>query len=137
MKSFRRYVSPAAVFLWACLLVLTSTPAHTAAKVKVAASTTDLASIASAVGGPDIEVFSIARPTADPHRVEVLPSYMVQVSRANLYLKVGLQLDQWADGIIDGSRNAKVKVIDCSKGNKPLAKTNSDSATQCGVNTLG
>jgi len=39
-----------------------------AAKVRVAASTTDLASIAANVGGDDIEVFSIARPTADPHR---------------------------------------------------------------------
>jgi zinc/manganese transport system substrate-binding protein len=41
---------------------------------------------------------------------------MVRVSRARLYLKVGLGLDQWADRIVDGSRNADVVVVDCSKG---------------------
>ena len=32
----------------------------------------------------------------------LVPSCLVQVARANLYLKSGLGLDQWADGIIDG-----------------------------------
>ena len=92
------------------------------AKVRVAASLTDLASIASTVGGDQIDVFAIARPADDPHRVEALPSYMVKVSRAQIYLKVGLGLDQWADAIIDGSRNDKVKVVDCSRGISVLEK---------------
>jgi zinc/manganese transport system substrate-binding protein len=40
---------------------------------------------------------------------------MVKVSRAQLYLKVGMGLDQWADGIIDGSRNTRLVIVDCSK----------------------
>lgn len=87
-----------------------------AKKVRVAASLNDLASIAASVGGDQIEVFSIARPTSDAHRIEALPSYMVRVSRAEIYLKVGLGLDQWADAIIDGSRNSKLTIVDCSKG---------------------
>lgn len=94
--------------------LLAAAPLH--AKVRVAASTNDLASIASSVGGDDIEVFAIARPGADPHRVETLPSYMVKVSRAQVYLKVGLGLDPWADAIIQGSRNSAIEVVDCSKG---------------------
>jgi ABC-type Zn uptake system ZnuABC Zn-binding protein ZnuA len=58
---------------------------------------------------------SIARSNADPHRIEVLPSYMVRVSRASVYLKVGLGLDSWATPIIDGSHNGKLLVVDCSK----------------------
>jgi len=92
------------------------------AKVRVAASLDDLASIASSVGGDQIEVFAIARPAADPHRVEALPSYMVKVSRAQIYLKVGLGLDQWADAILDGSRNDKIKIVDCSRGISVLEK---------------
>ena len=61
-------------------------------------------------------------PTADVHRVEVLPSYMVRVSRAQIYLKVGLGLDQWADAIIDGSRNDRLTVVDCSQGVPVLEK---------------
>ena len=92
------------------------------AKVRVAASTNDLASIAASVGGEEVDVFAIARPTADPHRIEALPSYMVKVSRAQVFLKVGLGLDQWADAIVDGSRNASVQMVDCSKGVSVLEK---------------
>lgn len=92
------------------------------AKVRVAASTNDLASIANAVGGEWVDVFAVARPGADPHRVEALPSYMVKVSRAQLYLKVGLGLDPWADAIVDGSRNSNLTMVDCSRGVRVLEK---------------
>jgi len=98
----------------------TAMPAY--AVVKIAASTTDLGSIAKSVGGDGVEVVAIARPNGDPHRVEVLPSYMVRVARAQVYLKVGLGLDQWADGIIDGSHNGKLLVVNCSNGVSVLEK---------------
>jgi zinc/manganese transport system substrate-binding protein len=97
-------------------------PDAAAAKIRLAASLTDFASIASSVGGDEVECSSIASGSADAHRVEVLPSYMVKVSRAQVYLKVGLGLDQWADQIIDGSRNEKLVVVDCSAGIAVLEK---------------
>jgi ABC-type Zn uptake system ZnuABC Zn-binding protein ZnuA len=123
-------------FLVAALAgLMAATPAH--AKLKVVASTNDLASIAASVGGDAVEVSSIARPGADVHRVEVLPSSMVRVSKASLYLKIGLGLDQWADGIIDGSRNQKLKIIDCSQGVTILEKPSSVSAAQGDVHPFG
>lgn len=101
-------------------IALSSGAGPVSAKVRVVASITDLGSIASAVGGDHVEVVSICRPNTDPHHVEVLPSYMVRVSRARLYLKVGLYLDPWADQIVDGSHNAAVEVVDCSAGIRPL-----------------
>jgi zinc/manganese transport system substrate-binding protein len=92
------------------------------AKIVVGASLPDLASIAAAIGGDRVDVFSIARGTSDPHSVEVLSTYMVRVSRADVYLKVGLQLDQWADAIVEGARNSKLIVVDCSKGVSVLEK---------------
>jgi hypothetical protein len=50
------------------------------------------------------------------------PSYMVKVSRAKLYLKVGLGLDQWAEAIVDGSRNSSVQIVDCSRDVHVLEK---------------
>jgi zinc/manganese transport system substrate-binding protein len=108
----------AAALIAAALLI----PAAAHAKLRVAASTTDIASIANSVGGDQVEVFAIARPNADPHRVEALPSYMVKVSRAQVFLEVGLSLDQWADAIVDGSRNDKVLKVDCSQGVSVLEK---------------
>ncbi len=110
------------LMLAAALAALAAVPAPAAARVRVAASINDLASIASSVGGEQVEVFAIARPTSDPHRVEALPSTMVKVSRAQLYLKVGLGLDQWADALVEGSRNDRVKMVDCSKGVRVLEK---------------
>ncbi|MCB1058624.1 MAG: zinc ABC transporter substrate-binding protein [Calditrichaeota bacterium] len=95
---------------------------HSFAALTVGASLPDFASIASYVGGDRVETFSIARSKSDPHSVEVLPTYMVRVSRADLYLKVGLGLDQWADQIIEGARNSKLKIVDCSAGVSVLEK---------------
>ncbi|MCX5782576.1 MAG: metal ABC transporter substrate-binding protein [Elusimicrobia bacterium] len=92
------------------------------AQVKIASALPDLGSIASYIGGDKVEVFSIAKSNSNPHFVEVLPSYMIKVSRADIYLKVGLSLDQWSDQIIDGSRNNHLETVDCSNGISVLQK---------------
>lgn len=121
IKSMNR-MNPAAALILAAALAA----APLSAKVKVAASLTDLASIASYIGGDQVSVFSIAKANSNPHFVEVLPSYMIKVSRVDVYLKAGLALDQWADAIIEGSRNNHVAVVDCSAGvdvlDKPTGK---------------
>ncbi|MEK7774902.1 MAG: metal ABC transporter substrate-binding protein [Candidatus Zixiibacteriota bacterium] len=91
-------------------------------KVSIVASSTDLASIATYVGGDLIEVQSIGQGKSNLHFVEVLPSYMMKVARADIYLKVGLALDAWAQGVIDGARNDKLLVVDCSTGIEVLGK---------------
>ena len=103
------------------VILLIAAAAH-AVPVRIAASLPDLASIAAAVGGDKVEVFSIARSNNNPHFVEVLPSYMIKVSHSAVYLKAGLALDQWADQIIDGSRNNRLLVVDCSEGVTVLQK---------------
>jgi ABC-type Zn uptake system ZnuABC Zn-binding protein ZnuA len=100
-------------------LLVSLAAGHAAAKINVVASTTDLASIAKAVGGDAVEVTSINRGSADPHFVEVLPSYMMRVKKAQVYLMVGMDLDRWAQPIIDGSRNGSLLVVDCSKNIPP------------------
>ncbi|HBC45650.1 MAG TPA: hypothetical protein DCZ43_01250 [candidate division Zixibacteria bacterium] len=92
------------------------------AELKVVASTSDLASIAKYIGGDKISVKYIVDGRSDAHFVEVLPNYMVMVSRADVYLKVGLGLDFWAQLIIDGSRNSKIQIVDCSQGIEVLGK---------------
>ena len=90
------------------------------AKVRIVASSSDLASIAEIVGGDNVEVKSISKGTMNPHYVEVLPSYMIKVKRADVYLRVGMDSDIWAQQIIDGSRNGKLLIVDCSRGIAPL-----------------
>lgn len=110
--SFLRILLPA--------ILIAAVPAAGRPPLQVVASINDLASIVAEVGGDRVEVKAIARPNTDVHRVEVLPSYMVRVSRADVYLKVGLGLDAWADQLIDGSRNDHLVILDCSRGIAPL-----------------
>jgi len=102
------------------------------AKLKVAASIPDLASIAASVGGERVAAFSIARAADDPHHIELLPSHMVKVAGADVYLKVGLGLDGWAAGIIDGSRNRRLTVVDCSEGIPVLEKPSGRVSAELG-----
>lgn len=110
------------------LILATVLAPMTQAKVRVVSSTTDLASIAESIGGDNVKVETIVRGQADPHFVEVLPSYMVKIARADIYLKVGMDLDYWANQLIDGSQNADLVVVDCSKNiqavNVPTTRVN-------------
>ncbi|MGE0614574.1 MAG: metal ABC transporter substrate-binding protein [Bacteriovoracia bacterium] len=84
-----------------------ATPAE--AKLKVVTTITDLAAVVKEVGGPEVEVDSIARGTQDPHFIEAKPSYMVKASRADLIVAMGLELEQgWLPSILRGARNPKV-----------------------------
>lgn len=89
-------------------------------QIKVVASTSDLADFASIVGGEQVSVEFIVRGTQNPHYIDVKPSYMLQLKRADIFLVVGLELELWAPRIIDGSRNDKLVVVDCSRGIKRL-----------------
>jgi zinc/manganese transport system substrate-binding protein len=104
------------------VLILAISPIGVNAKINVVTSTSDLKSIAEYIGGDRVSVTSIASGKSNPHFVEVLPSYMVTVSRADIYFKVGLELDFWAAPIIDGSRNGKLVIVDCSQGVEPMEK---------------
>ena len=101
-------------------MLMATTPIF--AKTKIVSSSSDLASIAEAIGGDLVEVKSIASGKSNLHFIEILPSYMFKVSKADIYLKIGLAHDYWADNIIDGSRNDKLLVVDCSQGITVLEK---------------
>ena len=96
------------------LIIIMSIISFLFGKVRIVSSTTDIADIVKIIGGDHVTVTSIARGNQDPHYVEILPSYMVKVRKADIYFMVGMELDLWAQQIIDGSRNRKVMVVDCS-----------------------
>jgi zinc/manganese transport system substrate-binding protein len=80
------------------------------AKLNVIATTADLGSIAREVGGDEVKVTVLARPTEDPHFVDAKPSFLVQMSRADVLIEGGAELEQaWLAPLIDGSRNPKLQ----------------------------
>ena len=102
-------------------LALLTGPASAADKIQVVATTTDLKALAEAVGGDLVEVDALARGNQNPHDLEVRPSLMVKVRRADVIVMNGLELDQWAEVVIQGANNPKVNPgapgrVDASEG---------------------
>jgi len=102
-------------------LALLASPAGAADKIQVVATTTDLKALAEAVGGDLVEVDALARGNQNPHDLEVRPSLMVKVRRADVIVMNGLELDQWAEVVIQGANNPKVNPgapgrVDASEG---------------------
>jgi ABC-type Zn uptake system ZnuABC Zn-binding protein ZnuA len=94
--------------LFSALLALHTFPAT--AKLRVVATTADLASLAQAVGGSEIDITTLARPTEDPHFVEPKPSLMLKLNRADALLHGGAELEQgWLGPLIQGCRNSKIQ----------------------------
>lgn len=97
--------------LAAGLLVLTgaATPAQAQTRLKVVTTTTDLASIARAVGGERVTVRAIAAGTQDPHFVEPKPSLILELRDADVFAQVGLGLEVgWAPLLLDQARNRSI-----------------------------
>jgi zinc/manganese transport system substrate-binding protein len=85
-------------------------PVTAHAKVSIVASVPDLAAIAQAVGGDDVEVISLALPSQDPHYVDARPSLLLPLSRADLLIVNGLGLEiGWLPPLLRNSRNAKIQ----------------------------
>jgi len=82
--------------------------AGAASKVKVVASLPDLKALTEAVGGDLVEVESLGRGGQNPHDVEVRPSLMVKLRRADLFVRNGIGGDPWVEPLLVGSQNAQI-----------------------------
>ena len=91
------------------VLVLAGFAASAQAKIRVVTSLADFASIADAVGGDRVETFALAKGYQDPHFVEPKPSFVLKLSRADLLIVAGLELEiGYLPPLIDQSRNEKI-----------------------------
>jgi len=109
------------IFLFFALLTGTCI-ASVAGNIKVVTTTTDLKSITELVGGNKVSVTSIATGYQNPHFVDPKPSYIINLSNANLFVTVGLDLETgWSPQLLSSSRNSKIQkgsagYVDASEG---------------------
>jgi zinc/manganese transport system substrate-binding protein len=88
---------------------LASVSSAAQAKLRVVSSLQDFASIAQSIGGDRVETFALAKGYQDPHFVDAKPSFVLQLSRANLLIGAGLELEiGYLPPLIDQSRNDKI-----------------------------
>jgi len=105
--------------------------------VRIVTSLPDLADMARNIGGDRVTVDYIVQGNQNPHFVEVKPSYMMKLKKADLFMIVGMDLEMWAPQIIDGSRNSALKVVDLSRNIEKLELPGRLDASQGDVHRYG
>lgn len=106
--------------------ILCVIPSMALGQVKVVATLPTLGALAREVGGSDITVEVLARPGEDPHFVDPRPDFVLKLSRADLLIHNGMELEiGWLPALQKNARNARVQangegVLDTSTFIQPL-----------------
>jgi zinc/manganese transport system substrate-binding protein/manganese/iron transport system substrate-binding protein len=84
-------------------------------KLKVVATTTQVADFTRNIGGDRIELTQILKPNVDPHDYEASPADVAAIAKADVVVKSGVGLEKFLDPAIS-SAGFGGTVIDTSKG---------------------
>jgi zinc/manganese transport system substrate-binding protein len=138
IKSFVRLVASAGVGL-----SLAASPLLAQKKLSVVATTPDLAAVAREIGGGEVDVKALAKPTEDPHFVDAKPSLIVTLNRADMLIDGGAELELgWLPSLLESARNDKIAAgamgrVSASKGVKLLEVPTSFDRSKGDVHSLG
>ena len=89
--------------------------------VGVVASILPVGYVAQELGGDRVKVDVLVPPGASPHTFEPVPSDLVKLQRARLFLRVGAGLDGWSDKLRGGvSHDIETVTLSAVPGLKPL-----------------
>ncbi|HEY1581716.1 MAG TPA: metal ABC transporter substrate-binding protein [Chthoniobacterales bacterium] len=92
-----------------CLCLTTTLPAQ--ARIKVVATLPDFGSLAREIGGDNVDVAVLAKPTEDPHFVDARPSFVVKLRDADILIDGGAELEiGWLPPLLQNARNPKIEV---------------------------
>jgi ABC-type Zn uptake system ZnuABC Zn-binding protein ZnuA len=84
-------------------------------RLRVVATTTQVADLAANVGGDRVQVTSLLKPGIDAHDYEPSPADIEAVARADVVLQNGAGLEEWLDDTIESSGFGG-PVVDTSQG---------------------
>jgi ABC-type Zn uptake system ZnuABC Zn-binding protein ZnuA len=100
---------------------------HAQKKLRVVASASIFADMASNIGGSYIETISIVPIGGDPHKYEATPDDAKLIASADLILINGLTFEGWINEVINNS-GTKAKTILITKGIKPIQSDSHQNA---------
>lgn len=100
-------------FIIAAAFLVASTTTTSAqaeqSKLRVVGTQATYSSIAQYIGGDKVTTDYIVRGDQDPHFVRPRPSLAQKLTRADLFISTGLDLELWAPSLIDMSRNKEIR----------------------------
>src|SRR5262245_42948677 len=104
--TYRKAQGPYLIIAYALLIALDATFARASAQsittepIAIVTTTSDLRSLAEAVGGARVSVTSLVPPGLDPEEYQPRPQDLVRVSKARIFVRVGLDFDLWFDRLL-------------------------------------
>ncbi len=72
------------------------------------------------IGGDKVNVSLLLPPGVEPHSFEPKPSDIAKISKTQVFVFTGEFMEPWAQDIIHGSSNKKLRVVDASSGVKMI-----------------
>ena len=119
-------------------LLASAAPAWAEEPLRVVATLSSFADLASTVGGEHVEVGTVVSPRFNPHFIEPKPSDVRRVKRTVLFIHAGLDLEAWRGPLLDAAGNRRVfpggeGELDLSRGmtlleipDRPLTRAEGD-----------
>ena len=91
--------------------------------------------VARAVGGERVFITVVVPPGVEPHTYEPSAAQIVQISRADLYLRLGPGLLPFEDALVDRLKtlNPGMRIVDTSRGVSPITMPGQGHDTAKGV----
>ena len=114
-----------------------------AGTIKIVTTTSDMKSIAELIGGNKVSASSIATGYQNPHFVDPKPSYIINLTKADLFVTVGLDLETgWSPQLLLSSRNTKIQkgaagYVDASEGVNLLQVPTSANRAEGDIHIFG
>ncbi len=97
-----------ALFVWGLTSAQAQSPSSNA-RLNVAATVPELGSLVRDIGGDHVAVTVFAKGTEDPHFVEAKPSFVKILSRADLFVQIGMGMEiGWAPTLLQQARNRRI-----------------------------
>lgn len=89
-------------------------------KIKVITTLFPLYDMAKNIGKDKAEVSLLLPPGVEAHAFGPRPSDIVKINEADVFVYTGKFMEPWADGIIKGTANKNLIVIDASRGTEMI-----------------
>jgi len=124
------------------ILAFLTTTLYAETQLNVVTTLPDYAFFAKEIGGDRISVKSIVRGDQDAHFIRPKPSFATALRKADVFVATGLDLELWAQTVIDNSGNGKIRsgqagYVSAATGMKLLEKPKTMSRAEGGVHIYG
>nr|WP_207729514.1 zinc ABC transporter substrate-binding protein [Clostridium chrysemydis] len=85
-------------------------------KIKVVASIYPLEQFTKMIGKDKVEVKTLVGPGLEPHDFDLKPQDTKELMESNIFVYNGLDMEHWADDVINSLKSTDVKVVTASEG---------------------